>query len=295
MEDENSIKKELYDIFALDFGRREGWPCYITHSLSRFYSAYMELALMVLQLDGGEVAQVVHSNRSAPNRPSPVPRARFRFRVSLLVGILILESVALLALRASKGSERSTDGAGVPARGSQAEAAKEASGPAMSGRAQGIAVDQSGNVYLADTSGNRILRIDASGRTKDIAGTGERGYSGDGGPAVSAELSSPRGVAVDSSGTVYIADSRNNVVRKVDAAGIITTIAGNGGKGDEGDGGPAMSASLSAPTSLAIDGEGDLIVFDSGNGRLRVVAADETIATVAVVPGDSSIGEPTSP
>jgi len=165
----------------------------------------------------------------------------------------------------------------------------------MSGRAQEIAVDQSGNVYLADTSGNRILRIDASGRTEDIAGTGERGYSGDGGPAVSAELSSPRGVAVDSSGTIYIADSRNNVVRKVDAAGIITTIAGNGGKGDWGDGGPATSASLSAPTGLAIDGEGDLIVFDSGNGRLRMVAADATIATVAVVPSDPSIGEPTSP
>jgi sugar lactone lactonase YvrE len=212
----------------------------------------------------------------------------------LLVGILILESIALFAVRASKGSGGSTDGSGVPAAGSQLEAAN-ASGPAMSGRTQSIAVDRSGNFYLADTSGNRILKIDASGRTANIAGTGSRGYSGDGGPAVSAELSSPRGVAVDSSGTVYIADSRNNVVRKVDAAGIITTVAGNGGKGYWGDGGPATSAALSAPTSLAIDGEGDLIVFDSGNGRLRMVAADETIVTVAVVPRDPPIGEPTSP
>ena len=165
----------------------------------------------------------------------------------------------------------------------------------MSRRTQSIAVDRSGNVYLADASGNRILRIDTSGRTADIAGTGTRGYSGDGGPAVLAELSSPRGVAVDPSGTVYIADSKNNVVRKVDAAGIITTVAGNGGEGGWGDGGPATSAALSEPTGLAIDSEGDLIVFDSGNGRLRMVASDETIVTVAVVPGDPSIGEPTSP
>ena len=169
------------------------------------------------------------------------------------------------------------------------------SGPAMFGRAQSIAVDELGNFYVADTSGNRILRIDASGNAANIAGTGKKGYSGDGGPAVSAELSSPRGVAVDSSGTVYFADSTNNVVRKIDSSGIITTIAGNGGKGDWGDGGPATSASLSAPTGLAIDSEGDLIVLDSGNARLRMVAADETIVTVGIVPRDPSIGAPTTP
>jgi len=146
-----------------------------------------------------------------------------------------------------------------------------------------IAVDRSRSVYVADTSGNRILRVDASGKTTTIAGTGTRGYSGDGGPAISAELSSPGGVAVDSAGVVYIADSSNNVVRKIDAAGIISTVAGNGGKGHWGDGGPATSAPLSSPTGLAIDPAGNLIILESGNGRLRMVTADGTIKTVTAV------------
>ena len=154
---------------------------------------------------------------------------------------------------------------------------------AVPARPQGIAIDQSGNFLIADGPGNRIVRVDASGKTSTIAGTGARGFSGDGGPAVLAELSSPCAVAVDSSGAVFVADSSNNVVRKIDAAGIISTVAGNGKTADWGDGGPATSASLSAPAGLVFDRDGHLVIFDSGNGRLRMIDSTGTIRAVASV------------
>jgi sugar lactone lactonase YvrE len=164
----------------------------------------------------------------------------------------------------------------------------------MTVRPQGIAVDQSGNILIADTPGNQILRIDASGKMTIFAGRGTRGFSGDGGPAVSAELSSPSAVAVDSSGAVFVADSANNVVRKIDAAGIISTFAGNGRNDDWGDGGPATSASLSAPTGLVFDRNGSLVILDSGHGRLRMVDSTGTITAVAAVGRGSSSGMPTN-
>ena len=119
---------------------------------------------------------------------------------------------------------------------------------------------------------NRIRKVDASGTISTVAGTGEGsfgGYSGDGGPAVQAQLHGPRGVAVDGAGNVFIADRDNYRIRKVDSAGVITTVAGTGVRGYSGDGGPASQAQLSNPEGVAVDGADNLFIADSGNDRIR--------------------------
>ncbi|MCY4588591.1 MAG: SBBP repeat-containing protein, partial [Bryobacterales bacterium] len=117
----------------------------------------------------------------------------------------------------------------------------------------GVAADGLGNIYIAGSSNNRIRRVDPSGTITTIAGTGERGFGGDGGPATQAQLASPGGVAVDGLGNVYISDMNNHRIRRVDSSGIITTIAGTGERGFGGDGGPATAARLYLPDGVAID------------------------------------------
>ena len=152
---------------------------------------------------------------------------------------------------------------------------------AQLGEASGVAVDGSGNVYIADTGNHRIRKVDAAtGTISTLAGTGE---VGDGGPATSSRLVQPRSVAVDGTGNVYIADIWNHSIRRVDAfTGTISTFAGTGERGDDGDGGPATQAQLSAPHGVALDGDGDLYIADYGNDRIRKVdAATGTISTIA--------------
>ncbi|GAB4029185.1 NHL domain-containing protein [Spirosoma gilvum] len=153
--------------------------------------------------------------------------------------------------------------------------------------AAGVAVDGSGNLYIADSQNNRVRKVTPAGSITTVAGTGTAGFSGDGDQATSARLANPTGVAVDGAGNLYIADQQNHRIRKVDALGIITTVAGSATAGYGGDGGLATVASLNSPTGVSVDGSGNLYIADSQNNRIRKVLASGTIATVA---GDGTAG-----
>ena len=198
-------------------------------------------------------------------------------------------------------------------------------GPATSARMtwpQGLAVDGSGNLYIADAkvtaaygawihrelsrqlqqgltgpkasrwtvretstlprrNGHRIRRVDAMGTITTIAGTGARGFSGDGGLATGAMLDSPWDVAVDTSGNLYIADYGNRRVRRVDTSGTITTVAGIGYAIDSGGTGPAIEAVLTRPGGVAVDSSGNLYIADYGNHRIKQVDSSGTLTTIA--------------
>src|SRR5438046_2133895 len=147
-----------------------------------------------------------------------------------------------------------------------------------------VAVDSSGNLYIADLGNERIRKIAAAtGIITTVAGNGVLGFAGDGGAATNASLNTPSGVALDASGNLYIADFCNDRIRKVDAAtGIITTVAGNGSPAFAGDGGAATSASLNSPSGVALDASGNLYIADFFDNRIRKVdAASGIITTVA--------------
>jgi sugar lactone lactonase YvrE len=144
----------------------------------------------------------------------------------------------------------------------------------------GIALDTAGNLYIVDAENQRIRKVTPRGVISTIAGDGARGYSGDGGLARSAQLNRPSGVAVDPGGSLYIADSGNDRVRKVTPRGIVSTMAGNGMLGYSGDDGPATSAQLLLPRGVAVDSAGNLYIAD-GNKRVRKVARGGAISTVA--------------
>ncbi|MBI5593096.1 MAG: hypothetical protein HY881_21730 [Deltaproteobacteria bacterium] len=145
----------------------------------------------------------------------------------------------------------------------------------------GVAVDSSGNVYIVDLGNNRIRKVDTSGIITTVAGNGAEVYSGDGGPAIQAALNWPASVAVDNSGNIYIADSYNNRIRKVDISGIITTVAGNGAEVYSGDGGLATLAALNFPVGVTVDSSGNIYIADLGNNRIRKVDTSGIITTVA--------------
>jgi hypothetical protein len=157
-----------------------------------------------------------------------------------------------------------------------------------------ICSDASGNIYFSDCSNHRVRKIDAGGFITTIAGNGTNGYNGDLGPAIYAELSFPYGVYADKAGNIYIADIGNDCIRKVDVSGVITTIAGVGVPGYNGDGGPATSARLKGPSGVIADTLGNVFIADSENHCIRMVAANGTITTIAGTgfPGYSGDGGP---
>ncbi|HEX3300087.1 MAG TPA: SMP-30/gluconolactonase/LRE family protein [Actinomycetota bacterium] len=143
-----------------------------------------------------------------------------------------------------------------------------------------LVVDRRGNVYFTDQINERIRRIDTHGVITTIAGTGTAGDGGDGGPATSAQLNGPYGLAIDAAGDLFVSDSMSARVRMIDTSGRITTVAGTGVPGYTGDGGPATLAALNEPAGLAVDDAGNLYIADAGNGAIRMVDTRGIITTV---------------
>jgi sugar lactone lactonase YvrE len=150
-----------------------------------------------------------------------------------------------------------------------------------------VAIDTSGNLFIADSANYRVRKVDTNGLISTVAGNGSYGYSGDNGAATNAELYEPHGVTVDTFGNLFIADQDNNRIRKVSTNGIITTVAGTNRSGFSGDGGPAITAKLSEPSGVLVDGSGNLFIADWVNYRVRKVDTNGLISTVA---GNGSFG-----
>lgn len=146
---------------------------------------------------------------------------------------------------------------------------------------EGVAIAEDGTTYLSDSKANRV-RVIRDGTVSTLAGTGDEGYSGDGGPAAEAALHNPTALAFDgTTGDLYVADTLNHVVRKVSADGVIDTVAGSGEAGLSGDGGPAVEARLDEPNGVAVAEDGTLFIADRSNFRVRRVTPDGTIDTIA--------------
>jgi uncharacterized protein (TIGR03437 family) len=162
------------------------------------------------------------------------------------------------------------------------------------GDVENLATDSTGNVYFASSTLHAVYKLDPKGVLTRVAGNSRAGFSGDGGPATSAAVGNPKGVAVDSAGNLFITDDSYRRIRKVSLSGIITTVAGNGKQGLAGDGGPATDAELSVPFGVAVDGAGNLFVADAALDIIRKIAPSGIISTVAGnrLPGFSGDGGP---
>jgi sugar lactone lactonase YvrE len=144
-----------------------------------------------------------------------------------------------------------------------------------------LVVDPRGNLFIADTGNNRIRRVSPDGLITTIAGTGEMGFGGDGGPAVEARFAYPVAIAIDGQGNLYIADFNNHRIRKISTDGIITSVAGTGESGYNGDGRPALECQIGEPCGVAVDRSGYIYIGDQLNNRVRVVTPSGMMYTVA--------------
>jgi hypothetical protein len=155
----------------------------------------------------------------------------------------------------------------------------------------GIAIDLAGNIIVADIVYNRIRKINTSGIINTIAGLGATAFSGDGGPASLAGLNAPQGICVDVAGNIYIYDNNNLRIRKINTAGIISTIAGTGTAGFSGDGGQATAAQINHGVALTTDGFGSLLIGDGNNVRVRKINLSTGIITTVAGGGSSGLGD----
>ena len=201
-------------------------------------------------------------------------------------GFLVAEPFAHVVLRVA------ADGRSFRAAGSGVAGYSGDGGPATAAQlsgVHGVAPLPDGGFVLADTGNNRIRRVSPAGTITTIAGTGMAGFSGDGGPAVAAQIRGPRGIATLPDGTILFPDSGNHRIRRISPAGVITTVAGSGAPGFSGDGRPALSAQLGLPFSVSPLAKGGFLIAEAGNGRVRRVAANGTITTVAKLPAPHAV------
>jgi DNA-binding beta-propeller fold protein YncE len=214
-------------------------------------------------------------------------------------GILVVDASNRVR-RIAYGTITTIAGSGVPGQVSQGLPLPEDGGPALDAQMNdpiGVAIDRDGNILIADALYHRIRRVTPEGTITTIAGNGIPSFLGDGGPATAANLQYPTGVALDHDGNLFIADAANHRIRRIDPDGTITTVAGTGGAGFAGDGGPATEATLHKPTGVAVSRKGELFIADEYNHRIRRVGPHGRISTIAgatefppnydgLVPGD---------
>ncbi|HXB72405.1 MAG TPA: hypothetical protein VNY05_29475 [Candidatus Acidoferrales bacterium] len=238
----------------------------------------------IRKVSGGVITTLAGNGLVGDNGPATSSQLNYPWGVAVdVAGNLYIADMENSRIRkVSGGVITTTVGNGAPGFSGD-------SGPATSAPLafpQGVAVDSSANLYIADTSNNRI-RMVANGVITTVAGNGPPGFSGDNGPATTAQLNFPVAISVDSSGNLYIADTNNNRIRRV-ANGVITTVAGNGTPGFSGDNGPATSSQMNNPSGVAVDSNGNVYFADSANRRIRKVA-NGVITTVAG--GGTSFGD----
>jgi NHL repeat-containing protein len=219
--------------------------------------------------------------------------------VDVAGGILVVDASNRVR-RIAYGTIATIAGSGVAGHVSQGLPLPEDGGPAIDAQMNdpiGVAIDRDGNILIADALYHRIRRVTPDGTITTIAGNGIPSFLGDGGPATAANLQYPTGVTLDRDGNVFIADAANHRIRRIDPDGTISTVAGTGGAGFAGDGGPATEARLHKPTGVAVSRKGELFIADEYNHRIRRVGTHGRISTVAgatdmppnyggLVPGD---------
>jgi sugar lactone lactonase YvrE len=232
----------------------------------------------IVEVSGGVKTTVVGNGSSFGGDGGPATGAVLTQPAGVAVdsngNLLVADPVECVVRRISAGTITTVAGAGLCDYNGDGISATSAD----LGSPYGVAVDGNGNIFIADYGSQRVRKI-SGGIITTVAGNGIAGYNGDGISAVAAELSYPRGIAVDTNGDLYIADQFNHRVRKV-SAGLITTVAGNGTPGYNGDGISATSAELNSPSGVSLDTNGNLYIADSNNGRIRRVSGG-VITTVA--------------
>lgn len=258
-----------------DAGRTRAWPWG-----SRLATNFLLAALFVLLLSGcgdeegakpkpaeGAGSQVQAGD---PDRP---------FDLALLDGHLYFVDRELHRVRRLGADGRILTVVGTGQRGGDGDGGRATA--ARLDRPAAVAALADGTLFIADSGNDRVRRVTADGRISTFAGSGEKGFSGDGGPATDARLDKPVDLAVAPDGSVYVVDAGNRRIRRVSHDGRITTVAGTGESGFAGDGGPATAAQLDDPSGVAVGGDGQLYISDTENHRVRRVAVDGLIYTVA--------------
>lgn len=205
---------------------------------------------------------------------------------SLVIGRSILVVVTLAVASESIASEVVTvAGTGKKEYSGDGGLAREAG----AGEPYGLTIGPDGSLYFCDIAFHVIRRVDHEGRISTVAGSGKKGYAGDGGPATQALLNEPYEIKFDTDGSMYFVEMVNNLVRKVEKTGVISTVAGTGKPGFSGDGGPAREATFNKPHSIALDGKGSLFICDIGNHRVRRVELKSGVVTTFTGTGEKSV------